>query len=160
MRATPLFVFAAGDPSAFFRLQDVRLAQKTGVVECPACGDFGGTVPAGAGRASFRLPGDDPLGTIEPLSWTHFPPLRLSRVFNVIDRRRITCAGGTAGLDLAIELIEREQGHALAARVSEWFIRTEPRAADKSQRLSLRERIGTSNERVLRVIAKMEADYR
>jgi transcriptional regulator GlxA family with amidase domain len=74
----------------------------------------------------------------------------------VIDRLRLTCAGGTAGLDLAIELIEREHGHKLAAQVSEWFIRTEPRPAGKSQRLSLRERVGISNDRVLRVLAKME----
>jgi len=41
--------------------------------------------------------------------------------------------------------------------VSEWFIRTEPRPAGKSQRLSLRERSGVGNDRVLKVLAEMEA---
>jgi transcriptional regulator GlxA family with amidase domain len=75
----------------------------------------------------------------------------------VIDRRRVTCAGGTSGLDLAIELIEREQGHALAAQVGDWFIHPQSRAADQPQRASLRERYGVANDRVLKVLARMEA---
>jgi len=41
--------------------------------------------------------------------------------------------------------------------VSEWFIRTEPRPADKSQRLGLRERVGVTNDQVLKVLAEIEA---
>lgn len=74
----------------------------------------------------------------------------------VIARRRVTCAGGSAGLDLAVDLIERDQGHALANRVSEWFIRTEQRAADRPQRLSLRDRYAITGDRLLKVLAQME----
>jgi transcriptional regulator GlxA family with amidase domain len=57
---------------------------------------------------------------------------------------------------MAIELIEREHGRALAVRVGEWFIRAEPRAGDGPQRASLRERYGVANDRVLKVLAHME----
>jgi transcriptional regulator GlxA family with amidase domain len=97
------------------------------------------------------------------IHWEHhaafaeaFPKVALEPGLYVIDRRRMTCAGGTAGMDLAIAMIEREHGPALAARVSEWFIRTEPRAADGPQRLSLRERYGVANARVLKALALME----
>jgi len=93
----------------------------------------------------------------QPAFLDEFSTLTIEPNLYVIDRRRLTCAGGTAGLDFAIELIEREHGHKLAAQVSEWFIRTEPRPADKSQRLSLRERVGINNDQVLRVLAEMEA---
>jgi len=110
-------------------------------------------------RCAWRLSGDDPLGP--PARFLEaFPTLAIEPGLYVIDRRRLTCAGGTAGLDLAIELIEREHGHKLAAQVSEWFIRTEPRPAGKSQRLSLRERVGISNDRVLRVLAKWRRRWR
>jgi transcriptional regulator GlxA family with amidase domain len=75
----------------------------------------------------------------------------------VIDRTRLTCAGGTAGLDLAIELIERDHGHDLAVQVSEWFIRTEPRPAAGAQRMSLRERYGIRSDPLLKALARMEA---
>ena len=74
----------------------------------------------------------------------------------VIDRRRVTCAGGMAGMDLAIEMIEREQGHGLASIISDWFIRTDTRRADRPQRLSLRERHQVSSDPVLKVLAHME----
>ncbi len=103
---------------------------------------------------------DDYRATIH---WEHraaleaeFPLLDIDPGLYVIDRRRLTCAGGTAGLDLALELIEREQGQDLAGKVSEWFIRSGSRAASEPQRLSLRERYDVHNDRVLKVLALME----
>ena len=86
-----------------------------------------------------------------------FPTVTPERGLYVIDRRRVTCAGGMAGMDLAVELIEREQGHALAARISDWFIQSEPRGADKPQRLTLRARYAIGDDRILRVLARMES---
>ena len=45
----------------------------------------------------------------------------------------------------------------MASQVSEWFIGAEPRAASEPQRLSLRERYGVNDDRLLKVLAKMEA---
>lgn len=97
------------------------------------------------------------------IHWDHwpsfieaFPLLRIESSLYVIDRKRVTCAGGIAGLDLAVELIEREQGHALASQVSEWLIGAKPRAAEAPQRQSLRDRHGINDDRMLRVLAAME----
>jgi len=151
-----LFVFAGGDPAAFSDPKTFAWLRRLARSNVRLAGVSGG--PFLLARAGLL---DGYRATIH---WVHrpafldaFPTLTIEPSLYVIDRRRLTCAGGTAGLDLAIELIEREHGHKLAADVSEWFIRTEPRAADKSQRLSLRERVGISNDRVLKVLAEMEA---
>jgi transcriptional regulator GlxA family with amidase domain len=151
-----LFVFAGGDPAAFADAKTFSWLRHLAHSNVRLAGVSGG--PFLLARAGLL---DGYRATIH---WIHqpafldaFPTLMIEPSLYVIDRRRLTCAGGTAGLDLAIELIEREHGHKLAAEVSEWFIRTEPRPADKSQRLSLRERFGINNDRVLRVLAEMEA---
>jgi transcriptional regulator GlxA family with amidase domain len=59
------------------------------------------------------------------------------------------------GLDLAIELIEREHAHKLFAQVGEWFIRTELRPGGKSQRISLRGGTASARPRS-QCLAKME----
>jgi transcriptional regulator GlxA family with amidase domain len=151
-----LFVFAAGDPASF---SDPRtfawlreIARRGATVGGVSGGPF---LLAQAGLLD---------GHRATIHWDHqpafaecFPTVSLTPGLYVIDRRRVTCAGGTAGLDLAIELIEREQGHALAAQVSDWFIRTEVRGPDRPQRLSLRDRYAITNDRVLKVLAHMEA---
>jgi transcriptional regulator GlxA family with amidase domain len=151
-----LFVFAGGDPAAFSDVKTFAWLRRLARSNVRLAGVSGG--PFLLARAGLL---DGYRATIH---WNHrpafldaFPTLAIEPSLYVIDRRRLTCAGGTAGLDLAIELIEQEHGQKLAADVSEWFIRTEPRAADKSQRLSLRERVGVSNDRVLKVLAEMEA---
>ena len=75
-----------------------------------------------------------------------------------IDRQRLSCAGGTAGLDLAIALIEARHGRDLATAVSDWYIRTQFRDASAQQRHSLRERLGTAHPAVLAAVATMEAN--
>jgi transcriptional regulator GlxA family with amidase domain len=151
-----MFIFAGGDPAAFTDTRTFAWLRRLAHSNVRLAGISGG--PFLLARAGLL---DGYRATIH---WIHgpafldaFPTHAIEPSLYVIDRRRLTCAGGTAGLDLAIELIEREHGHKLAAEVSEWFIRTEPRPADKSQRLSLRERVGIRNDRILRVLAEMEA---
>jgi AraC family carnitine catabolism transcriptional activator len=45
----------------------------------------------------------------------------------------------------------------ISARVSDWFIRTGPRLADRPQRFGLRARYNVHSDRVLKVLARMEA---
>jgi transcriptional regulator GlxA family with amidase domain len=150
-----LFVFAGGDPATFSDAETFAWLRRLARSNVRLAGVSGG--PFLLARAGLL---DGHRATIH---WIHraafldaFPTLATEPSLYVIDRQRVTCAGGTAGLDLAIELIEREHGHKLATDVSEWFIRTELRPAAKPQRLSLRERVGTSNDRVLKVLAEME----
>ncbi len=97
------------------------------------------------------------------IHWEHipalleeFPDLALERSLWVIDRDRITCAGGLASFDMMVELIGRRHGADLALRVCEWYLHTRSRSGDDAQRLSLRERWRTTNDRLLKVLAVME----
>lgn len=151
-----LFVIAGGNPATFADARTFawlrRLASRSVTLVGVSGGPF---ILAKAGLLDdYRL----------TIHWDHwpafveqFPLLRIESGLYVIDRKRMTCAGGIAGLDLTIELIEREQGHALASQVSEWLIGAEPRAAAAPQRQSLRDRHGVNDDRLLKVLAEMEA---
>jgi transcriptional regulator GlxA family with amidase domain len=99
------------------------------------------------------------------IHWEHipafveeFPDLEVERTLYVVDRDRLTCAGGIAALDMMHALIERDHGHGLAAAVSEWFLHTDVRLGSGPQRMTLRERFGISNPKLLKVLERMEAN--
>ena len=83
------------------------------------------------------------------IHWQHAPALveahpdiLLTRSLFIIDRNRLTCAGGTAPLDMMHALIAERHGAELARKVSDWFLHTEIRPAKGAQRASLVERYG------------------
>ena len=97
------------------------------------------------------------------IHWEHvpafeaaFPALDLRRTLFEIDRDRLTCGGGVAALDMMHALITLDHGPALAGAVSDWFLQTEVRFGGGAQRMSLRERHGTSNAKLLRALELME----
>ena len=51
-----------------------------------------------------------------------FPAVRARYQRTVIERARLSCSGGTSTLDLFIEWVRREQGQALASRVSQQML--------------------------------------
>ncbi|MCB9960054.1 MAG: GlxA family transcriptional regulator [Rhodospirillaceae bacterium] len=87
-----------------------------------------------------------------------FPRLHVTANLFEIDRDRITCAGGTASLDLLLHLIGEQHGGDLRAAVSEWFLHTMARPSDAPQRMELRQRVGVSHSRLLAAIAEIEAN--
>lgn len=98
------------------------------------------------------------------IHWEHFPAFveefpdaHAERSLFVIDRDRLTCAGGISALDMMHALIEVEHGHDLAAAVSEWFLQTQIRAGSGPQKMSARERFDVNNPALLRVLEYMEA---
>jgi transcriptional regulator GlxA family with amidase domain len=151
-----LFVFAGGDPAAFDDAATfawLRRLAGQGVVLGGVSG--GPYILARAGLLAGRR---------ATIHWEHaeafrehFPGLALDGGLYVIDRGRMTCAGGTAGLDLALELIEADHGRGLADRVGEWFIRTEPRRGEGAQRPGLRERYAVRHPGLLSALEAMEA---
>jgi transcriptional regulator GlxA family with amidase domain len=151
-----LFVFAGGDPRLFHDSAVYGWLRQMARGGCAIAGVSGGPfVLARAGLLSGRR---------ATIHWEHrlllseeFPEVALETGLYVIDGPIITCAGGTAGLDLALALITREHGEDLARRVGEWFIRTAPRDAAGPQRLSPAERHGTTNHVVLQALGLMEA---
>jgi transcriptional regulator GlxA family with amidase domain len=54
-------------------------------------------------------------------------------------------------------LIRRDHGQSLAARVSDWYLQTAVRLGDSTQRVSLLERLGTSNRSLIAAIGTMES---
>lgn len=85
------------------------------------------------------------------------PDLAIERTLYVIDRDRMTCAGGTAPLDMMHALIAQDHGGAFARRVSDWFMHTEVRPPIGPQRAGLVERIGSHSPPLLDTVAAMES---
>jgi transcriptional regulator GlxA family with amidase domain len=97
------------------------------------------------------------------LHWEHiaslkenFPDVNVTRSLFEIDRHRITCSGGIAGLDMMIALIAETHGQDLAMAISEWFLHTELREGPFPQRMDLRFRHGVGDDNLLRVLKAME----
>ena len=73
-----------------------------------------------------------------------------------IDGNLITCSGGISALDMMVAIIERDHGRELAAAVGDWFLHTHIREGMGPQRMDLRFRFGVADEKLLRVLRRME----
>jgi len=87
-----------------------------------------------------------------------FPRIIISSELFEIDRDRYTCSGGTAGLDMMLNLIGREQGTELAAAVSEQFLCERIRGPHDRQRVPLRLSLGTNQPKLIEAVSLMEAN--
>ena len=85
-----------------------------------------------------------------------FPKLDVTPELFEVDRKRMTCSGGIAALDLMLSLIGRDHGRELATAVAEQFIHERIRDQHDTQRMALRNRLGISHPKLLKVIALME----
>jgi transcriptional regulator GlxA family with amidase domain len=99
------------------------------------------------------------------IHWEHapalaesFPDLLLTRSLYIIDRKRLTCAGGVAPLDMMHALIAERHGSALATQVSDWFMHTDIRPAGGPQRSSLVERYGIHRRELVAALELMETN--
>ncbi|WP_298289481.1 GlxA family transcriptional regulator [Novosphingobium sp.] len=153
--ADTLFVFAAGALRPAVKRPFASWLRKLG---------RSGTVVAGVSAGPYIIADAGLLdGYRATIHWDHredfeerYPAIVHEEALFVIDRNRITCAGGMAGMDLAIELIRRDHGHDLAARLSDWFIRPDPRTPDRPQRAGVGTRYGVKDSRLLQALAVME----
>ena len=87
-----------------------------------------------------------------------FPDIEVSSELFEIDRNRFTCSGGTAAIDLMLNMIARQHGHELAAGVADQFLHERIRDHRDHQRMSLPARLGVQNPKLLKVIELMEAN--
>jgi transcriptional regulator GlxA family with amidase domain len=85
-----------------------------------------------------------------------FPRVLISDQLFTIDRNRFTCSGGTAPLDLMLNLIEGKLGSRISQRVSEQFIVDRVRKDRDRQYVPLRARVGVSHRGLIRVAQIME----
>lgn len=141
--------FAVDDPELF---ADLRALDATGVTLGGVSG--GPVILAKAGLMAGRR---------MTVHWEHAPALSelqpdllIERNLFVIDRDRVTCAGGTAPIDLMHNLVAQRHGAAFAREVSDWFLHTDVRLAGDPQRAGLQERFGVTSRPLLDAIEMME----
>ncbi len=152
-----LFVVAGGDPSGFDDKHTFAWLSRQARLGVQLGGVSGGPIIlAKAGLMTGRR---------MTVHWEHAnalaeisPHLLIERTLFVIDRDRVTCAGGTAPMDLMHALIARHHGAPFARLVSDWFLHTEIRPSVGPQRAGLVARVGTTNAPILDSVRAMEAN--
>ncbi len=150
-----LLVIAGGDPTLFQDVKVFNWLKRLAQMNVRLGGVSGGPVIlAAAGLLEGRR---------ITVHWEHAealaeldPDLMIERTLYVVDRDRVTCAGGTAPLDLMHALIVEHRGADFARRVSDWFMHTDVRPSGGPQRAGLVERYGTTNQKVIDAIEVME----
>jgi AraC family transcriptional regulator, glycine betaine-responsive activator len=85
-----------------------------------------------------------------------FPDLDVTQELFEIDRNRLTCAGGTAAIDMMLSMVTRDHGIATAMSVTDQLIHHRMRDATERQRMGLRTVHGVAHPRLLNVVQRME----
>lgn len=86
-----------------------------------------------------------------------FPDIEVSGDLFEVDRSRYTCSGGTAALDMMLNVISESHGPKLATQVSEQCLVDRIRDPHDRQRLPLRARLGIHNSKLIGAIEQMES---
>lgn len=152
-----LFVVAGGDPAAFSDARVMAWLVRMARRGIPLGGVSGGPVilaKAGLMGGRRMTVHWEHVGTLTEMS----PHLLIERTLYVIDRDRVTCAGGTAPLDLMHALITQHHGAPFARLASDWFLHTEVRPSGGPQRAGLVNRVGVNNAAILDAVETMEAN--
>lgn len=150
-----LIVCAGGNPAGFQHPPTFAFLREAARSRIPIAGVSGG--PLLMARAGLL---DGYRCTIH---WEHapafaeeFPQHDLRRSIFEVDRDRLTCAGGTAALDMMHGLIAREHGSELANAMAEWFLHTHVRESGDTQRMPVRERLQVKHPKLVKVLETME----
>lgn len=85
-----------------------------------------------------------------------FPFIELKQDVFVIDRKRLTCAGGTAALDLILVFLGRSCPPDIVSAVADMAIHHDQRWSDTDQRIAIGRRLGISQPKILHAISLME----
>jgi len=150
-----LLVCAGGDPAAFNDRATFAWLRRLAVRGTRIGGVSGGPFILAKARVMD--------GVQMTIHWQHapavmeaHPEILLTRSLFIIDRNRLTCAGGTAPLDMMHTLIAERHGAELARKVSDWFLHTEIRPAKGAQRASVVERYGVHDPHLVAALELME----
>ncbi len=85
-----------------------------------------------------------------------YPAIAVTQELFEVGPQCITCAGGTAAIDLMLSRIGERHGHALAAQVSEQFVLGRIRSPSDHQRLEISTRYRVHNRKLIQVIRLMQ----
>jgi AraC family carnitine catabolism transcriptional activator len=85
-----------------------------------------------------------------------FPHIVLSRELFEIGAHCVTCAGGTAAIDMMLARIAARHGHDLAVQVSEQFVLGRIRSPSDHQQMEITTRYRVHNDKLVQVIGLMQ----
>jgi len=85
-----------------------------------------------------------------------FPRIAVAQTLFESDRRRLTCAGGTAALDMMLHAIAADHGATLANRVAEHCLHERIRSGGAAQRMALPLRTRIHHPRLVRAVQMLE----
>ena len=85
-----------------------------------------------------------------------FPQITVSQTLFEVGPRRLTCAGGTAALDMMLNAIAADHGAALANRVAEHCLHDRIRSGDAAQRMALPLRTRIHHPRLADAVQHLE----
>ncbi|SIS69235.1 GlxA family transcriptional regulator [Neptunomonas antarctica] len=94
----------------------------------------------------------------KPAFQERYPHLNVSSELFEIDRKRITCAGGTAATDMVLYLIEDYYQADLAILVCEQLIKSGTRSRSDNQRMGWSKRLNIHHPKILRALELMGAN--
>jgi len=86
------------------------------------------------------------------------PDVIVSEELFEIDRDRYTAAGGTAPLDMMLQIVKKQHGSQLAVSISEQFMCDRMRGHYDKQRIPLKLLVGTNQPKLTEAVALMEAN--
>lgn len=93
-----------------------------------------------------------------PVLKENFPQLDVTFTLYEIDKKRFTCSGGTAALDMMLKLIENQHGRCLAQKISQYYHHDRIRSDIDSQQMAGRLDLAMNAPILIDVINVMEAN--
>jgi transcriptional regulator GlxA family with amidase domain len=87
-----------------------------------------------------------------------FPLVKNSNQLFIHDRDRMTCSGGTAPIDMMLQMISKEYGKELTTAISDMFTHEHIRDECDQQRIPLQHIVGVAQSKLQSVVALMEAN--
>lgn len=93
---------------------------------------------------------------MQPFMAESFPEIEIVDTLYCWEADIMTCAGGTAAMDMMLELIAAREGRAMAVTVAEQFLHGPTRPSDAVQRQAVSWRYGVTDKRTETAIRVME----
>lgn len=87
-----------------------------------------------------------------------FPEVTTTEELFELDRDRYTAAGGTAPLDMMLQVVKKDHGNKLAVSISEQFMCDRMRGTYDKQRIPLKLLVGTNQPKLTDAVALMESN--
>lgn len=93
-----------------------------------------------------------------PVFKEFYPHLDVTFTLYEIDKKRFTCSGGTAALDMMLKLIENQHGRVLVQKISQFFHHDRIRTDVDSQQMASRLDLAMRAPKLIDVINLMESN--